>query len=756
MLASKTARLVSAGHPAPALRLLCFPYAGAGASVYADWRLPEQLNAEVWAIQPPGRENRRNEPMPANLDELIEAYATQLAPLLDRPFAFFGHSFGALAAFELTRLLRHRGGPQPVRLFLSGCAAPHRPSRRDPISTLPDDRFVPRMREIAGASPSAIRDPELLLFYAPLTRGDCRLLEQHRYSPQAPLEIPLTCFTAVDDSELEVADVAWDRYTSRGCRLRRFQGGHLFLRDHQDQLLAEIAADLPSPAGDSGGTHPYQPPGLGGTAASYGSATMPRMAPDSAAWNDALAVHVIGGRLSAATLAAALNQVVSRYPALRTRFPVAQGAVTAVVEPPDRVAVEVPVRRPGHALWADDLRAIAGQRFDLAHDLPVRASLLRHWHNETVVLVLHRLAGPQWSVSRLYRELAERYSALAAGEVPTGRPAADAPEPRPDPISCRDLLARAVPTGAPLAIGRADPPAPSSAAAVWTQSLAPTAHAAVGRMAGQLGIDEATVLLAGFLALLACHGGGPDLTVGLPVAECPHSPGGVTGVRPWRVRVDVKESFARLATGLRDSHPEPPGTCEFCSDVESSDMELMDAQPSVPRYAFRHRPVTAAGYTTLGGLRVKTTPVDTGHSRHDLECLVDLEPGRITVRAVYRTDVVTPADARALVQRYDALLCRAGARPDRPLAELDWWSSADRAFLAGARRVEPGATIHDQYGRLLPPGVRGELHRDGTATGEEAQWTHNGRLARTGSMSDDGAVGQPAPARSGGNGRGGA
>lgn len=250
---TRWARPVSGRHAAPALRVFCFPYAGAGASVYSGWRLPAELAAEVWAVQPPGRENRQDEPLVTDFDGLVEAYRQHLTPLLDRPFAFFGHSLGALAAFELARALRRRGAPQPRHLFLSAYRAPDRPAKREPVSPLSADEFVARMWEIAGPSPSAIRDPELLLLLAPLTRADCRLCERYRYTPEAPLDTPLTCFAAVDDCEVDVPDVdAWHRHTSRGCRLHRHRGGHLFLRDHSSQMLAEIATDLVITAGHAG------------------------------------------------------------------------------------------------------------------------------------------------------------------------------------------------------------------------------------------------------------------------------------------------------------------------------------------------------------------------------------------------------------------------------------------------------------------------------------------------------------------------
>src|SRR5262245_25838037 len=108
----------------PGVRLFCFPHAGGGASLFRGWAdgLPDAV--EVCPVQLPGRETRFREPPFLCLEPLIEALATALRPHLDRPFAFFGHSLGALVAFELARRLGRAEGPQPVHLFVSGCAAP--------------------------------------------------------------------------------------------------------------------------------------------------------------------------------------------------------------------------------------------------------------------------------------------------------------------------------------------------------------------------------------------------------------------------------------------------------------------------------------------------------------------------------------------------------------------------------------------------------------------------------------------------------
>src|SRR5262245_6534617 len=127
---------------APGVRLFCFPYAGGGATIYNGWSgiLPNQV--EVCAVLLPGRGNRMMEPAVTEVGALVRALAEALENSLDRPFAFFGHSMGALICFELARHLRERGGPRPVHLFVSGRHAPQLPNTQRIVHDLPEDEFL--------------------------------------------------------------------------------------------------------------------------------------------------------------------------------------------------------------------------------------------------------------------------------------------------------------------------------------------------------------------------------------------------------------------------------------------------------------------------------------------------------------------------------------------------------------------------------------------------------------------------------------
>ena len=232
---------------APRFRLFCFPYAGAGASVFNPWtREFSTWGVEVHGVQLPGRENRRAEPPVNSLPRLAEAMATGLAMHFDQPFCFFGHSMGALLCFELTRVLRHRGLPQPTRLFLSGARAPD-VSRKEPdLHTLADDEFIEQIAERYNGIPEEVlKERELLALLLPALRADFRAFEAYRYIEEAPLNIPLAVFGGTADPFVQVSELrAWRRHTELELEIQLFPGDHFFLISSRSALIEAIAGRL--------------------------------------------------------------------------------------------------------------------------------------------------------------------------------------------------------------------------------------------------------------------------------------------------------------------------------------------------------------------------------------------------------------------------------------------------------------------------------------------------------------------------------
>lgn len=232
-------------NPAARLRLFCFPFAGGSASIYRTW--PEGLPADVEAfgIQLPGRENRLMEAPHTSVPLLLEPLTAAVAPYLDRTTVFFGHSLGSLIAFELARTLHQRGLGQPARLIVSARRAPQVPPSRTPVHNLSDAEFLTELRRLNGTPPAVLEHQELMELLLPVLRADFALSEAYRFPGGEPLDCPITAFGAIDDAEVSrEALAAWREQTRSEFALHLFPGGHFYLVDNPDSILAAISGEL--------------------------------------------------------------------------------------------------------------------------------------------------------------------------------------------------------------------------------------------------------------------------------------------------------------------------------------------------------------------------------------------------------------------------------------------------------------------------------------------------------------------------------
>jgi 4'-phosphopantetheinyl transferase len=177
---------------------------------------------------------------------LVEALALALRPHLDRPFAFFGHSLGALVAFELARRLRRNGGPQPVRLFVSGCPAPQARTREKSVHSLPDAEFREELRRLKGTPAAVLDDDELMEVLLPTLRADFALCETYAFAPGPALTCPISALGGLADDTVSHQDLdAWREQAAGPFRLRMLPGDHFFLQTAQQLLLRALARELP-------------------------------------------------------------------------------------------------------------------------------------------------------------------------------------------------------------------------------------------------------------------------------------------------------------------------------------------------------------------------------------------------------------------------------------------------------------------------------------------------------------------------------
>lgn len=247
--------------PAPTARelLICFPHAGGSASFFRSWgeNLPDY---EVYAVRYPGRAERINEPPPDDLVRLAGEIAEAVSGLRDLPIVLFGHSMGAVVAFETARALE-AGGRTPAHLFASGSRNAPLPSPDSIQADEDDDAIIDRLVRMGGTDPELAADPIFRELVLPYVRGDGRMFHAYRAAPEPRLRCPVT--TIVGDRDVDADRRPWPELTTGEFNEHVVSGNHFYLVDAPPyDLLRRRRPVEAGPAGRSDGT-----PSAAGTAA---------------------------------------------------------------------------------------------------------------------------------------------------------------------------------------------------------------------------------------------------------------------------------------------------------------------------------------------------------------------------------------------------------------------------------------------------------------------------------------------------------
>ncbi|HGY9626523.1 alpha/beta fold hydrolase [Pseudomonas putida] len=229
------------------VNLLCLPYSGASAMVYSRWRRKVPAWLRVCPVELPGRGARLGEPLQTDMQALARQLATEQRLQANAPYALLGHSLGALLAFELAHELQAVGCPPPLALFACGTAAP---TRREDYEAghwrepRPDHALIAELRDLQGTPEEVLANQELMSLTLPVLRADFLLCGRYTYRHRPLLRCPLHVLGGEDDRASQEQLLAWRQETVGDFSLEVFPGGHFFIHEHEDRVLAVLANAL--------------------------------------------------------------------------------------------------------------------------------------------------------------------------------------------------------------------------------------------------------------------------------------------------------------------------------------------------------------------------------------------------------------------------------------------------------------------------------------------------------------------------------
>lgn len=224
----------------PSVKLYCLPYSGASAALYYRWQRQLPAWLRVVPVELPGRGLRIAEPLHTDVRTLVAHLAADLRSQLDDgPYAVFGHSLGAILAFELVHELIRRRAPAPLSLFVAGTSAPTRRQRSlEELSSLKtDEAVVAYLRKLGGTPDEVLANEELMGMTLPIVKADFKLCESYTYAAQSRIPCHLAVLSGRGDDIPGDDLLAWQAEAGDAFSLTMFDGGHFFIHENQVEVL---------------------------------------------------------------------------------------------------------------------------------------------------------------------------------------------------------------------------------------------------------------------------------------------------------------------------------------------------------------------------------------------------------------------------------------------------------------------------------------------------------------------------------------
>jgi medium-chain acyl-[acyl-carrier-protein] hydrolase len=234
--------------PDAEVRLFCFPYAGSSAQLFLRWSdyVPEWIAVSGFEMPAHGRRLCESKAI-ADQTEAATYIADALMAVVDRPYALFGHCLGSALAYEATRILQTRGGPQPLHFFSSGARAPHLGLPIANVNEMNDEDFIEHFGNVYGAPLGLLNDPQMRPYVLPMVRADARMTQDYHYDPGPPVTYGITAVAGEDDPDVELEHLnEWRRHTTASVSTRLYPGNHFFFVEAAEQLMSDFTDEIES------------------------------------------------------------------------------------------------------------------------------------------------------------------------------------------------------------------------------------------------------------------------------------------------------------------------------------------------------------------------------------------------------------------------------------------------------------------------------------------------------------------------------